>query len=187
MKARINWLIQGEHNTSFFHTTALVRRSRNCIAGIMDPVGNWIVDIDRVKEIFLMSFMKLYSSDQVLCERNLQAPLLFGNTLSDSKALNLSLPPSNAKILFALNSMKAFKASGLDRLHAGFLQRFWMVVGESVKLEVKRVFQTRKIPLRLNRTLIALIPKKLGLETISHFRAISLCNTLYFPKFLSLD
>ncbi|XP_075665376.1 uncharacterized protein LOC142635044 [Castanea sativa] len=63
MKARINWLIQGEHNTSFFHTTALVRRSRNCIAGIMDPIGNWIVDIDRVKEIFLMGFVKLYSSD----------------------------------------------------------------------------------------------------------------------------
>ena len=65
MKARINWLIQGERNTNFFHVTALTRRSRNRIAGINDPNGNWIVDIDRVKEIFLMGFKKLYSSEQV--------------------------------------------------------------------------------------------------------------------------
>ena len=63
MKARINWLIQGERNTTFFHITALNRRSRNRIAGINDPNGNWIVDIDRVKEIFLMGFKKLYSSE----------------------------------------------------------------------------------------------------------------------------
>ena len=54
-----------------------------------------------------------------------------------------------------------------------------MVVGESMKMEVKRIFQTKKIPPRLNKTLIALIPKQLGLESISHFRHISLCNTLY--------
>lgn len=40
MKARINWLIQGKRNTAFFHSTALNRRSRNCIAGINDPYGN---------------------------------------------------------------------------------------------------------------------------------------------------
>ena len=179
MKARINWLIQGERNTAFFHITALTRRSRNRIAGINDPNGNWIVDIDRVKEIFLKGFKKLYSSEQVWCERTLQSPLPFGNSLSDSEALNLSLLPSDAEILFALNSMKAFKAPGPDGLHAGFFQRFWLVVGNSVKLEVKKIFQTKKVPPWLNRTLIALIPKKLGPETISHFRPINLCNTLY--------
>ena len=91
----------------------------------------------------------------------------------------MSLLPSDAEILFALNSMKDFKAPGPDGLHAGFFQRFWLVVGASVKLEVKKIFQTKKVPPWLNRTLIALIPKKLGPETISHFRPISLCNTLY--------
>lgn len=76
--------------------------------------------IDRVKEIFLMGFNRLYSSDQVLCDRILHSPLTFGNTLLDSEAFNLSLPPSNVEILFSLNSMKAFKAPGPDRLHVGF-------------------------------------------------------------------
>lgn len=55
-----------------------------------------------------------------------------------------------------------------------------MVVEEFVKLEVKRIFQTKKkkIPPQLNKTFIALIPKKLGPESINYFRPISLCNTL---------
>ena len=75
--------------------------------------------------------------------------------------------------------MKAFKAPGLDGLHAGFFQWFWLIVGESVKFEIKIFFSTKKIPELLNKTLIVLIPKKLGMETISHFRPISLCNTIY--------
>ena len=53
------------------------------------------------------------------------------------------------------------------------------MVGESVRNEVKQIFANQKIPDYLNQTLIALIPKQLGPETVSHFRPISLCNTVY--------
>lgn len=53
MKARVNWLIQGERNTTFFHISALNRRSKNCISGVNDVDGNWVSDIERVKENFL--------------------------------------------------------------------------------------------------------------------------------------
>lgn len=36
MKARITWLVKGDENTSFFHTSALVRRRRNRISCIKD-------------------------------------------------------------------------------------------------------------------------------------------------------
>ena len=99
--------------------------------------------------------------------------------MSASEACNLAISPSNAEILFALKSMKAFKALGQDGLHAGFFQRFWLIVGESVKFEIKKKNSTKKIPELLNKTLIALIPKILSPKTISHFRPISLCNTIY--------
>ena len=54
-----------------------------------------------------------------------------------------------------------------------------MVVGESVKHEVKQIFRLKRIPPYLNKAIIALIPKQLGPETINHFRPISLCNTIY--------
>jgi len=75
--------------------------------------------------------------------------------------------------------MKPFKALRPDGLHAGFFQKFWMVVGNSVKFGVKHMFRTKKIPQHLNKTLIVLISKQFGPETINHFQPISLCNTIY--------
>ena len=75
--------------------------------------------------------------------------------------------------------MKPFKAPGIDGLHAGFFQRFWLLVGDLVKREVKEIFATQKFPTYLNQTLIALIPKQIGSELVSHYRPISLCTTIY--------
>ena len=53
------------------------------------------------------------------------------------------------------------------------------MVGESVRSEVKKIFANQKFPNYLNQTLIALIPKQLGPETVSQYRPISLCNIVY--------
>ena len=42
MKSCITWIIEGDRNTAFFHTSALVRRRRNKITCIKDGVGNWL-------------------------------------------------------------------------------------------------------------------------------------------------
>ncbi|KAK9992133.1 hypothetical protein SO802_027118 [Lithocarpus litseifolius] len=67
-----------------------------------------------------------------------QTSFLFRAIVSLIQKLLIWLPISDAEILFALNSMKAFKAPGPDGLCASFFQRFWMVVGDSVKFEVKQ-------------------------------------------------
>ena len=41
------------------------------------------------------------------------------------------------------------------------------------------IFSSQHVPKYLNQTLIVLIPKQSGPETVSHFRPISLCNTVY--------
>ena len=64
--------------------------------------------------------------------------------MSESEAANLTLAPTDAEILFALNSIIAFKAPCPDGLHTGFFQIFWMVVGESVKHEVKQIFKLKR-------------------------------------------
>ena len=42
VKSRYNWLIHGDRNTSFFHTSALIRRRRNRILCLKDSLGNWV-------------------------------------------------------------------------------------------------------------------------------------------------
>lgn len=68
-------------------------------------------------------------------------------------------PVSNEDIKASLWSLKAFKALGPNGLHAGFLHRFWLLVGDSVKEEVKGIFSLGKIPEYLNQTIITLVPK----------------------------
>lgn len=75
--------------------------------------------------------------------------------------------------------MKPYKALGPDGIHVGFFQHFWLVVGESVMEEVRKVFIEGKVPEYLNTTLIVLIPKIQGPENIGYYKPISLYNTIY--------
>ena len=59
----------------------------------------------------------------------------------------------------ALWPMKLYKALSSDSLHAGFLQRFWLTVGDSMKKEIMKAFVERKVLDYLNKTHIVLIPK----------------------------
>ena len=60
IKARTNWLVMGECNTSYFHVSTLARRSSNCIHGIKDGAGNWSFDADFIKSLFLFGYKALY-------------------------------------------------------------------------------------------------------------------------------
>ena len=60
--------------------------------------------------------------------------------MQDDEIAKLAAPISDEEIAGALWSLKAFKAPGSDGLHAGFFQRFWLLVGDSVKAEMKHIF-----------------------------------------------
>ena len=45
----------------------------------------------------------------------------------------LEVPVNDSEIFEALISLKPYKALRLDGLHADFFQRFWLIVGNSVK------------------------------------------------------
>ena len=178
MKARTNWLIAGERNTSYFHLSTIVRRSANKISCVKLENGEWIYDLDQIKHYFREGFLKFYTTESLLSTKDMTLEMACCRLLAH-KAVGLASIPLNAEILVALKSMTPYKALGPDGLHAGFFQRHWNCVGDSVKDEVRNIFISCEMSAFLNQTLIAFIPKQKGLETISHFRPISLCNTVY--------
>lgn len=106
-------------------------------------------------------------------------PLCWNSCLTEYEVVNLSNLISDEEISGALWSLKAFKASGPDGLNAGFFQCFWLLVGDSVKKEVNKIFSSLTMSEYLNRTLITLIPKCSNSESFSNYRPISLCHTMY--------
>lgn len=172
-------MIQGDRNTSFYHLYALARRKRNHIASVKDEMGEWITNDREVAEFFRRGFLSLYSTSHDTASLNPHLSAQWHGKFSEEVKCSLGNMASREEIKDALWSMKPYKAPSPDGLHAGFFQRFWLITSDSVNREVARAFATSKIPDYLNRTLIVLIPKMQGPETIGNYRPISLCNTIY--------
>ena len=179
LKSRLNAATFGDRNTSYFHTTTMVRRQRNKIRCLMDGTGEWIYDEDKVKEHIQSEFSKPYTSE--LCSAYLHSPVTNFSCclLLDVEKCRMGREVSDEEIRAALWSRKAFKAPGPNGLHAGFFQYFWHDVQASVCQEVKKAFTFGSIPAFLNTTLITLIPKCNNPESLANFRPISLCNFVY--------
>ena len=179
LKSRLNWAALGDHNTSFFHVTTLIRRHRNKIRSIKNFMGEWITDEEEVKNYILSEYQKLFETG--LCGAN--PPTDLENfpcyALSEEDKDCLSTPITAEEVKQGLWSLKPFKAPGVDSLHAGFFQYFWEDVKGSVCKEVMEVFESKVVPEYLNETLFSLIPKCPNPESFNNYRSISLCNTIY--------
>ncbi|KAL0017636.1 hypothetical protein SO802_004705 [Lithocarpus litseifolius] len=179
LKSRINAAAFGDRNTSYFHVSIVVRRQRNKIRCLKNSVGEWIVDVEDVKNHILLGFEKLYTTE-LSCSR-WQSPILGFSCcfLSKEESAWIGRGVVEEEIKSGLWSLKPFKAPGADGLHAGFYQQFWHEVGKSVCEVVMNVFEHGVVPEFLNDTLITLIPKCPSPESLNNYRPISLCNSVY--------
>jgi len=179
LMSRVNWMLLGDRNTSIYHISTLVRRKRNSMTTIMFSSGEWLHFEREVKEAIRFGFSELYTTSHSYTALNVLVGSSWQARLSDEEQDSIEGGVLDDEIKAGLWSFKAFKAPGLNGLHAGFFQQFWLVVGKSMVEEVRKIFATMEIPEELNRTHISLIPKIPRPETLNNYRPISLCNTVY--------
>ena len=173
LKFRINWMVFGDRNTSFYHLSTIVRRKRNWISTMKNNVGDWLYDKREVMNYIRKSFMELYTTSHSQASWNSKLSTRQQTMLTEEESGSLDGEVSDEEIKATLWSLKATKASRSDGFHVGFFQCLWLVVGDSIKVEVKRVFAEKKILDYLNKTQIAFIPKMQGPETIGNYRPIN--------------
>ena len=65
MEARILWLVEGDRNTTFYHTLALVRRRHNRIPCMKDRMDNWLNGEREIADFIRKGFLELFTSDHV--------------------------------------------------------------------------------------------------------------------------
>lgn len=92
---------------------------------------------------------------------------------------NLLSPISKEEVKHNLFLMDPIKSPGPDGIQPGFFQRFWEDLGNCLTNFCSSCFNSVSIPSAINESYITLIPKVDNPESMSEFRPIGLCNTVY--------
>lgn len=114
LKSRLNWMVQRDRNTSFYHVSTLARRKRNFIALIKDEGGDWITVEREVMDYFRRGLMNLYTTSQAEVQWNPHPTRQWHVQLSVEARQSLADMVTPEEIKDALWFL------GPDGLHAGF-------------------------------------------------------------------
>lgn len=157
-KSREKFIELGDMNTSFFHTSTIIRRRRNRIDLLRDEDDRWVSDRVELEELAIKYFKRLYSLEDVDEVRDGLSKEGFVQ-LTNAEQNDLNKPFLVEEVVVAVKSMGKFKAPGPDGYQPVFYQECWEVVGSSVTRFVLDFFETGVLPMSTNDALIVLLPK----------------------------
>lgn len=130
-KSREKWIALGDRNTTYFHTSTIIRRRRNRIESLKGDDSRWISDPQELEQLAITYYTRLYSMEDVdLVVEKLPSegfPSLTREELND-----LGKDFSSLDVNCAIKGMGKYKAPGPDGYQPVFYQSCWEVVGESV-------------------------------------------------------
>lgn len=176
-KARVDWIRDGDRNTSFFHLSTIIKQWKNKIVALKDDNGDWISHPEHVKNFVVNYFKNLYTEDNE--ETNCEGPKNLFPQFQEYEWNKLTRTFTCSEIHDVVKCMGSLKAPGPDGFQALFYQKNWNLVASSVFKLVLDVLAGKGIPPSLNNTFIALIPKVNVPESPKQFRPIGLCNVTY--------
>ncbi|GLT98319.1 hypothetical protein SLE2022_158280 [Rubroshorea leprosula] len=123
MKSRINWILEGDRNTRFFHVSTIKHRSHNRILGLKNSVGEWNWDSHDIESICRNYFQQLFTTST---SQSFSNSYLFAQLEEVSLNLEMSAletPPAEMEVWEGLNGIKPFKAPRPDGVHSFFYQK----------------------------------------------------------------
>ncbi|GLT56367.1 hypothetical protein SLA2020_294110 [Shorea laevis] len=175
-KSRVEWIASGDRNTSYYHATTVIRRSRNRISGLKID-GSWVKDPFILQHHIRDFFVELFS------RKNTQSSHMdysaFQPRLSNEESAALLQPVSLDEVRSALFSMKALKSPGPDGIQPIFYQKHWEVISNTLLTFINRAFLDGYFELLLLWAYIVLIPKGENPDVIQKFHPICLLNVAY--------
>ncbi|GJZ61711.1 RNA-directed DNA polymerase, eukaryota [Tanacetum coccineum] len=174
-KAKIQWAIEGDENSKFFHGVINRKRANLAIRGVMVD-GEWVDDPRRVKEEFCSHFATRFHAPSGI--RN-KINFLFSNQLSSDQAFELEKQVSTDEIRTAVWACGENKSPGPDGFTFEFFRKFWDTIGPDLCLAVEWFFDHGSFSRGCNSSFIALIPKVQDPKFVNDYRPISLIGSLY--------
>ena len=176
-RSRVDWLQEGDRNTSFFHARASARRNINNISYLIKDDGTRCEDNEEIRGMAHNFYMNLFSSEP--CTQTNKILEAIPQKVDQNTNDELCKPYTYEEIRATLFQMGPTKAPDPDGFPALFYQRHWDFFGADICLAVRSFLQGDDIPYGFCDTTIVLIPKVTKAERLINFRPISLCNVIY--------
>ncbi|GJX07985.1 RNA-directed DNA polymerase, eukaryota, reverse transcriptase zinc-binding domain protein [Tanacetum coccineum] len=151
-KAKVDWLRDGDSNTTYFHKAVKSRIIKNRIDVVTNCAG-LLFENERVADAFVSHY-----------------------ELDTQDALYMTRAITRQEIKEALFSMGNDKAPGPDGYTSAFFKEAWDIIADDVTSAVSEFFINGRLLKELNHTIIALIPKVRYHARVNDYRPISYCN-----------
>ena len=116
----------------------MVRNKRNKIESLKYATGEWVTEPARLEKMVSDFYMNLFREENT---NQTSVHTRQGNTtISEKHREFLNRPVTHEEIKKTVFEMSPFKAPGTDGIHAGFYQKTWETVGNSICTFVKIFF-----------------------------------------------
>ncbi|GKE02144.1 hypothetical protein Tco_1390127, partial [Tanacetum coccineum] len=123
-KAKIQWAIEGDENSKFFHGIINRKRANLAIKGVMVD-GDWVDDPCRVKEEFRLHFANRFRAP---VDTRYKLNYTFPNKLQPDQMDTLESPVSRDEVRNAMWGCGENKSPGPDGFSFEFFRKFWDTV-----------------------------------------------------------
>jgi len=179
-KSRVQWLKEGEKNTSFFDRSTMANRVHNRISVIKDERGSLHNSHAEIEKALVKHFQGIaketrYNRENSIRNFTRKIPRL----VSSEDNFNLNKPVTEEEVGEVLKEMQNCKAPGPDGFNVDFFKACWSIVKKDILNVVEDSRMNKTILKALNTSFIALIPKQEAAQTPDKFRPIALCNVVY--------
>lgn len=174
-KFKLQWSLQGDLNTKFFHAHVSHRRRINHIEALFDSETGWHKTQYSINNQFRIFYENLFHTTNPMPPT---AVYPFPR-LSALDKIHLIAPITEDEIYRTIQKMGRNKSPGPDGLTVEFYLNQWSLIRSTVTSTIFDFFSTGNMSSQLNHTYLIFIPKRLHPTQVTHYRPIRLCNVIY--------
>ena len=183
IRARAQWLEQGERNTKYFANIEKHQQQANCIKMLSDKDNNLITDNNGILKECTNFYRELYTSSKPSQDDiNNYLSTLDLNVVNEQDKIICEKEINDSECWEAILKIKENKAPGQDGLTIEFYKTFWNVLKDIYIKTINESLLKGELPRSMRQSVISLIYKKGDKDKLKNlfiYLFSDLCTTLY--------